>query len=40
VVKGMLTLTTIPSLDSILTACVCYVILSRFAPARERVTQA
>jgi cytosine permease len=39
-VKGMLTLTTIPSLDSILTACVCYVILSRFAPALERVTQA
>ncbi|WP_144150439.1 cytosine permease [Paraburkholderia sp. BCC1885] len=39
-VKGVLTLTTIPSLDSILTACVCYAILSRFAPARERVKQA
>ncbi|RFU45320.1 cytosine permease [Paraburkholderia sp. DHOC27] len=37
-VKGILVLTTIPSLDSILTACVCYVILSRFSPARERVT--
>jgi cytosine permease len=37
-VKGILVLTTIPSLDSILTACVCYVILSRFMPARARVT--
>jgi cytosine permease len=36
-VKGILTLTTIPSLDSILTACVCYAVLSRLAPAREQV---
>lgn len=28
-VKGMITLTTIPSVDSILVACVCYALLSR-----------
>ncbi|THD49823.1 cytosine permease, partial [Enterobacteriaceae bacterium ML5] len=28
-VKGMMTLTTIPSVDSILVACVCYALFSR-----------
>ncbi|GBU12361.1 hypothetical protein AwEntero_09620 [Enterobacterales bacterium] len=28
-VKGMVTLTTIPSVDSILVACVCYALFSR-----------
>lgn len=34
-VRGVFTLTTIPSIDSILVACLCYVVLSRFAPARQ-----
>jgi cytosine permease len=36
-VKGMFTITSIPSLDSILVACIGYMILSRMAPARGTV---
>jgi cytosine permease len=34
-VKGFLSLTSIPSLDSILVACICYIIVSRFAFAKR-----
>ncbi|WP_277186454.1 cytosine permease [Caballeronia sp. BR00000012568055] len=38
-VRGMFTLTSIPSLDSILVACIGYMILSRLTMARGSVTQ-
>lgn len=34
-VKGYFSLTSIPSLDSILVACVCYMVFSRFAGAKH-----
>ncbi|GAB7129464.1 cytosine permease [Silvimonas sp. JCM 19000] len=37
-VKGYFVLTTIPSVDSILVACVCYALLSRLAPRRKLQT--
>ena len=36
-VNGMFTVTSIPSLDSILVACIGYMILSRFAQASGTV---
>jgi cytosine permease len=38
-VRGLFTLTSIPSLDSILVACIGYMILSRLSVARGSVTQ-
>ncbi|QBH95560.1 cytosine permease [Limnobaculum zhutongyuii] len=34
-IKGMFTLTTIPSVDSILVACVCYAVLSKLTSANK-----
>ncbi len=38
-VRGVFTFTTIPSIDSILVACACYAVLSRFAPARQTASR-
>jgi cytosine permease len=37
-VRGVFTLTTIPSVDSILVACACYATLSRFSSVRRAVS--